>query len=215
MTTDKNVFDRYLLALRKTALDEKTEHTDRLALETLLQALADGSQKGIKVQHEPKRVTNKGAPDFKITKSGLILGYVENKAIGEPLDKVLKSEQIAKYKTPVAETSFVTDYLHFTWINKNGIQRESAVPRDRSRKPRNFACATIALRPSRSCCTASFRPRPEGIGRAQQLALALADPQQAAARLSRRGTGAPRAGTYRGRGSTACSKFSATRYSMS
>jgi hypothetical protein len=38
---DKSLFDRYLLALRKTALDEKTEHTDRLALETLLQALAD------------------------------------------------------------------------------------------------------------------------------------------------------------------------------
>ena len=38
---DKNAFDRYLLALRKTALDEKTEHTDRAALEALLQAFAD------------------------------------------------------------------------------------------------------------------------------------------------------------------------------
>ncbi len=94
---DKNLFDRYLLALRKTPLDEETEHTDRLALETLLQALADGADDGIKVQHEPKRVINKGAPDFKISKKGLILGYVENKGIGEPLDKVLKSEQIAKY----------------------------------------------------------------------------------------------------------------------
>jgi hypothetical protein len=26
---DKNVFDRYLLALRKTPIDDKTEHTDR------------------------------------------------------------------------------------------------------------------------------------------------------------------------------------------
>ena len=57
---DKNVFDRYLLSLRKTPIDEKTEHTDRLALETLLQALADDTQKGIKVQHEPKRVVDKG-----------------------------------------------------------------------------------------------------------------------------------------------------------
>src|SRR5437879_183874 len=38
---DKNIFDRYLLALRKTPLDDKTEHTDRSALQSLLQAIAD------------------------------------------------------------------------------------------------------------------------------------------------------------------------------
>ena len=85
---DENCFDRYLLALRKTPVDEKTEHTDRLALETLLQAFADDASSGVSVQHEPKRVADKGAPDFKVTKSGaLILGYVENKAIGENLTK--------------------------------------------------------------------------------------------------------------------------------
>ncbi len=92
MTFDKHIFDRYLLALRKTPVDEKTEHTDRAALQTLLQAIAETSESGIIVQHEPKRAADKGAPDFKITKRGLILGYVENKAIGENLSKVLKSE---------------------------------------------------------------------------------------------------------------------------
>lgn len=29
---NKDVFDRYLLELHKTALDDKTEHTDRAAL---------------------------------------------------------------------------------------------------------------------------------------------------------------------------------------
>ena len=38
---DKSLFERYLLALRKTPLDDKTEHTDRAALEALLQALDD------------------------------------------------------------------------------------------------------------------------------------------------------------------------------
>jgi len=38
---DKNIFDRYLLALRKTPIDDKTEHTDRPALQNLLQAIAD------------------------------------------------------------------------------------------------------------------------------------------------------------------------------
>jgi hypothetical protein len=86
MSSAKNVFDRYLLALRKTSVDEKTEHTDRAALQTLLQAVADTDAGKITVQHKPKRVADKGAPDFKVTKRGHILGYVENKTIGENLD---------------------------------------------------------------------------------------------------------------------------------
>jgi hypothetical protein len=93
----KGVFEKYLLALRKTPLDEHTEHTGRTALETLLQAIADEADTGIRVQHEPKRQADKGAPDFKVSKSGLILGYIENKGIDENLNKVLKSEQIKRY----------------------------------------------------------------------------------------------------------------------
>ena len=124
MKSDRNVFDRYLLSLRKTPVDEKTEHTDRAALQSLLQTIADADAKGITVQHEPKRVADKGAPDFKVNKGGLILGYVENKAVGENLDKVLKSDQIKRYKS-LSQNIIVTDYLHFIWINKDGIQRET------------------------------------------------------------------------------------------
>src|SRR6266511_231186 len=91
------VFERYLLALRKTPVDDNTEHADRSALQSLLQAIADETESNLVVQHEPKRAQGKGAPDFKVRKGALILGYVENKIIGENLDKVLKSEQIAKY----------------------------------------------------------------------------------------------------------------------
>jgi hypothetical protein len=81
MPSDKNIFDRYLLALRKTSVDEKTEHTDRAALQSLLQAVADGGPNGVAVQHEPKRVAAKGAPDLKITRGALILGYVEKRGV--------------------------------------------------------------------------------------------------------------------------------------
>ncbi len=172
MPPDKTNFDRYLLALRRTPLEEKTEHTDRLALETLLQVLADETQKGVKVQHEPKRIANKGAPDFKVTKSGLILGYVENKGIGEPLDKVLKSEQIAKYKT-LSQNIIVTDYLHFAWINKDGIQRE-LLCHETDLENRRFRLREDRIDAVRSLLHAFFSTAPEGIGRAQQLALALA-----------------------------------------
>src|SRR5258708_3606628 len=105
--SNRNIFDRYLLALRKTPSDDKTEHTDRPALYDSLQAIAKEVAPNLTVHHETKQkkiktngsalvAEKKGAPDFKVTNRGLILGYVENKAIGENLDKVLKSEQIAK-----------------------------------------------------------------------------------------------------------------------
>ena len=97
--TGKERFNDYLVALRKKPLAEKTEHTDRGALETLLNHFAEEAEGHPQVQHEPKRVAGKGAPDFKVTKGGLILDITENEAIGEDLKKVVKSDQIERYKT--------------------------------------------------------------------------------------------------------------------
>jgi predicted helicase len=173
MTSDKNIFDRYLLALRKTPIDDKTEHTDRAALQDLLQAIANEGGSGIAVQHEPKRIAQKGAPDFKITKSGLILGYVENKAIGENLSKVLKSDQITKYKS-LSDNIMLTDYLQFIRINKYGApQSERLCDQTDLENPK------FQLREDRAAAVGKilqgfFSTAPEGIGRAQQLAMALA-----------------------------------------
>jgi hypothetical protein len=169
---NKNIFDRYLLALRKSPIEEKTEHTDRAALQLLLQSVADDGASGIAVHHEPKRVAAKGAPDFKIVKSGLILGYVENKAIGENLDKVLKSDQIKRYRS-LSQNIILTDYLHVIWVNKDGIQRETLchvtdLENPRFRLPEDRVAAVSQL------LQGFFSTAPEGIGRAQQLALALA-----------------------------------------
>ena len=169
---DKNVFERYLLALRKTKIDEKTEHTDRAALQDLLQAFANEGANRTAVQHEPKRVADKGAPDFKITSRGLILGYVENKAIGEHLDKVLKSDQIRRYKT-LSQNIILTDYLHFIWISKDGIQRETLCHTTDLENPR-FRLHEDRIEAVGALLQAFFSTPPEGIGRAQQLALALA-----------------------------------------
>ncbi len=163
-----NIFDRYLVALRQTAIDAKTEHTDRAALQALLQAFAGAAA----VQHEPKRVADKGAPDFKISKAGLILGYVENKPIGENLDRVLKSAQIARYKS-LSQNIVVTDYLHFIWISKNGIQRETLCHATDLETPR-FQLREVRVAAVSKLLQAFFSTAPEGIGQAQQLALALA-----------------------------------------
>src|ERR1051325_2454888 len=167
-----SIFDQYLVALRTTPIDQKTEHTDRAALQSLLQAFAHAALSGITVQHEPKRVADKGAPDFKVTKTGLILGYVENKAVGENLDKVLKSEQIARYKS-LSQNIVVTDYLDFLWINKDGVQR-ARLCHETDLEDRRFRLREDRVVAVAKLLQAFFSTAPEGIGRAQQLALALA-----------------------------------------
>jgi hypothetical protein len=187
---DKNIFERYLVALRRTPSDDKTEHTDRPALQGLLQALANDVADDLIVHHETKQkkvkgkangngsaVEKKAAPDFKVTKSGgLILGYVENKAIGEPLDKVLKSEQIAKYKV-LSQNIVLTDYLHFIWINKDGIQRETLCHAT-DLENRKFKLREDRVDAVTKLLQSFFSTAPEGIGRSQPLALALAKRSQ-------------------------------------
>jgi predicted helicase len=170
---DKNLFDRYLLALRKTPIDEKTEHMDRSALQTLLQALADDNADGIAVQHEPKRIADKGAPDFKISKGGLIIGYVENKGIDENLNKVLKSDQIAKYKS-LSSNIILTDYLEFIWINKYGPPLRERLCHATDLEDRKFKLRDDRVEAVGKLLQGFFSTAPEGIGSAQQLALALA-----------------------------------------
>ena len=169
----KELFDRYILALRETAIEEKTEHTDRAALQSLLQELADEPERGIKVQHEPKRVADKGAPDFKVSKTGLILGYVENKGIDENLAKVLKSEQIAKYKS-LSNNIILTDYLDFVWINKYGPPQRERLCQGTDLENRRFRLGEDRVGAVAKLLSGFFSSAPEGIGRAQQLALALA-----------------------------------------
>jgi len=172
MPLTANAFNTYLLKLRQTPLTEQTEHTSRSALEELLNAFAAAAGDRVTVQHEPKRAADKGAPDFKIKRLGMILGYVETKSIGENLDKILKSEQIARYRS-LSQNIILTDYLHFIWINKDGLQRETLChatdlesPKFRPREDRAAAVAKLLQ--------AFLSVAPEGIGRAQQLALALA-----------------------------------------
>jgi hypothetical protein len=168
----KDIFDRYLLALRATPPDEKTEHTDRAALQSLLRAVAGPGTNGVGVHHEPKRVAGKGAPDFKVVKGGLILGYVENKPIGENLDRVLRSDQIARYKS-LSQNIILTDYLHFIWMGKNGIQRETLCHVTDLESPR-FRLRDDHVTSVSKLLQGFFSSAPEGIGRAQQLSLALA-----------------------------------------
>jgi hypothetical protein len=173
----KGAFEKYLLALRKAPIDDKTEHTDRSALETLLQTVADEVNNGVKVQHEPKRAANKGAPDFKITKSGLILGYVETKGVDENLNKVLKSEQLTKYKS-LSDNIILTDYLDFIWINKYGSLQRERLCHATDLENKKFKLHEDRVVAVTKLLQGFFSTAPEGIGQAEKLALALATRSQ-------------------------------------
>ena len=169
---EAELFGEYLKKLRRIAVAEKTEHTDRAAIQGLLEAFAKGAGRDVKVQHEPKKIADKGAPDFKVTKSGMILGYVETKALGENLAKVRKSDQIARYLT-LSDNIMLTDYVDWMWLRKDSVQTESLChesdldnPKFRLREDR---IATVA-----KLIEGFFSTAPEGIGRAETLALALA-----------------------------------------
>jgi len=172
----KDIFERYLLLLRQDR-DDKTEHSDRGPLETLLNAAAQEADPGIRIIHEAKRVLGSGAPDFKIMKAAMILGYVEDKTIGENLDKVLKSDQIARYKK-LSSNILLTDYLEFIWIKDGKVNgRERTAFRDdlegRPKKPREDRVKAVS-----DLLRGFFSTAPEGIAESQKLALALATRSQ-------------------------------------
>ncbi|MGH7935993.1 MAG: hypothetical protein ACREF8_03175, partial [Chthoniobacterales bacterium] len=168
----KDAFEEYLLSVRQDR-DDKTEHSDRGALETLLKVAAGEADSGFHVIHEAKKVHGKGGPDFKATKAGMILGYVENKNVGENLDQILKSDQIARYKE-LAKNILLTDYLRFIWIKDGKVRgrAEIAFPDDlegKTKRPREDRVKVVS-----DLLRGFFSTAPEGIGQSQKLALALA-----------------------------------------
>ena len=86
-----------------------TEHTYRPALKTLLESLAPG----IVATNEPKRIKC-GAPDYILTHGETPLGYVEAKDVGEPLEKIEKTDQMRRYLESLGNL-ILTDYVEFRW----------------------------------------------------------------------------------------------------
>ena len=55
-----DAFTAYVQALKEWQRSEKTEHTDRAAIQDLLRAFAELAEAKPKVQHERKRIPEKG-----------------------------------------------------------------------------------------------------------------------------------------------------------
>lgn len=109
-------FAEYLAAIRKKlAQGDATEHTHRLALEHLLEAVG----KGITATNEPKRIAC-GAPDFNLTRNKVPVGHIETKDIGASLDEMERGkgpngDQFKRYRDALPNW-ILTDYLQFRWF---------------------------------------------------------------------------------------------------
>jgi Type ISP C-terminal specificity domain/N-6 DNA Methylase len=166
-------YEAYFRALASTPVDEKTEHTDRSAVERLLQGAADEAEPGAHVQHEPRRdKAGAGSPDFKIMRGGRIAGYVEVKTIDENLSKVLRSDQIKKYQT-LSDNIVLTDYLEFIWLRKDQPPERARLAFSEELSGR-LRLRPEAIQAVRRLLRGFFSAVPEQIGRSEALALALA-----------------------------------------
>ncbi|MBD3338864.1 MAG: N-6 DNA methylase [Candidatus Lokiarchaeota archaeon] len=119
-------FKQYFKALQSFRISEITEHTHRSHLQDLLTSISKEIDKKITIQHEPKREKEFGAPDFKVSKTESIIGYVENKKIEENLDKIIKSDQIKRY-TKLSDNIILTNYIEWIWIREGKILKRETL----------------------------------------------------------------------------------------
>ena len=128
MTT--KLFKKYFDSLSQTTPDESSEHTYRTHLETFLNELKEANDLPIQIIHEAK--SNElhfwGIPDFSIRHKihQTIIGIVETKNIGIPLEKFLSSPQIKKYQE-CTDNILLTDYLEWIWISKKEVLQKSEI----------------------------------------------------------------------------------------
>lgn len=116
-------FEKYFKSLQSQKISDITEYSHRSALKDLVESLAGAK---IKILHEPKREGKFGSPDFKITHTESIIGYIENKKIDENLDKILKSDQIKKYQS-LSDNILITNYIEWIWIKEGKIQQRETL----------------------------------------------------------------------------------------
>jgi len=119
-----NPIARYLKNIEKQlATGRATEHTHRPAL----QELVDAMRKNVVATNEPSRVAC-GAPDFIVALNGATVGYIEAKDIGENLDQVERTEQLARYLEGLPNL-ILTDYLEFRLYHAGEFVMEARLAR--------------------------------------------------------------------------------------
>ncbi len=165
-------FNDYLKKIKSVPLEQITEHSHRLTLQILFEKISENKKDSIKILHEPKRKGKFGSPDYKITNDSGIIGYIENEKIDKNLNKILKTEQIKKYRR-LSDNILLTNYLDFIWIREDNIQKETLCDIfDLQNK--KFQLKDENIQKVQKLIENFYTQTPIGISTAKELALALA-----------------------------------------
>ena len=144
---------------------DATEFSYRTDIENMLKAATAEFGVAADILQEPSRITNSGAPDFRISaKGGGVIGYVECKNPGENLQKLISRAQIKKYND-LSTNILLTDCWHWLLL-RDGKKIADVTLTERSDK-KNKADFADLLR-------TFMEAEAEKIGDAKRLASALA-----------------------------------------
>lgn len=169
-----DAFKTYFEHIKKVDPQEATEHTLRPPLYYLLQTIVDAKSAKVDVIHEAKKAqSGYGAPDFKFKVGGSILGYLENKKSGEDLDRVIKSEQITKYKQ-LSGNLLITNYLEWIWLKDGSINQRETLCYENDIGNRKARLDPDKAEKVGELIAAFLSTPPKGIAKAKDLALELA-----------------------------------------
>src|SRR3989339_768686 len=114
----ENIFEKYLQSVSaKFSHKETSEMGYRTDFEILLKEIFEAINVR-RIDHDA-RAQEGNKPDFIVMKNSVPILYLEAKDIGVPLDKVEKSEQMARYYGYA--NLVLTDYLEFRFY-RNGIR---------------------------------------------------------------------------------------------
>jgi len=119
----KNIFDNYIQSISsKFSHKETSEMGYRADFEILLKGIFE-SINVKRIDHDA-RAKEGNKPDFIVLNHDVPILYIEAKDIGVPLDKVEKSEQMARYYGYA--NLVLTDYVEFRFY-RNGLRYESPI----------------------------------------------------------------------------------------
>lgn len=117
--------NKYIEALKDIDFIQASELSLRTNFENYINEFIDEANlQKFNVLHEGKRISSFGVPDFRISFNDMMVGYIETKNITENLDKILKTEQIKKYRE-LSNNLIITNYLEFIWLKDDIILRET------------------------------------------------------------------------------------------
>lgn len=123
MSSTKEFFSTYIHSIsKKFAHKETSEMGYRTDFEILLHGIFDSINVS-RIDHDAKAIKG-NKPDFRILKFGIPILYIEAKDIGISLDKIEKSEQMARYFGYA--NLILTDYVEFRFY-RNGQQYEEPI----------------------------------------------------------------------------------------